>query len=96
MLDILFLLAVLGGSAWVAVRAYARPQGVYVRSVIGFGLTTVAALAVWWVVSLGIANEAGLGVFILFCATVALGACIALLACAAATLRHVCNALKSS
>lgn len=95
MLDILFILAVLGGCAWVAVRSYARPSGVYVRSALGFGLTVIAAFAFWWAVSLGVANAAGLGVFILFCATVALGACIALLACAAATLRHVCNALKS-
>lgn len=95
MLEILIILAVLGGCVWMAVRAFARPRGVYVRSAIGFGLAVLVALAAWWAASPLISDAAGLGAFLLFVAAVTLAACVALIACAAATLRHVCNALKS-
>jgi hypothetical protein len=92
MLEVLFVLTLLGGCAWVAYRAFANPRGVYMRSAMGVGLTVATALAAWWAASPIISNEAGLGAFVLFCAAVALGASVALVACLAATLRHLCDA----
>jgi len=93
MLEVLFVLMLLAACGWVAHRAFANPRGVYVRSVVGVGLTVAAALAVWWAASPVISNEAGLGAFVLFCAAVLLGASVALVACLAATLRHLWDAL---
>jgi hypothetical protein len=93
MLEVLSVVALLGACAWVACRAFASPRGVYMRSAIGAGLTVAAALAVWWAASPIISNEAGFGAFVLFCVAVLLGAGVALVACLAATLRHLCDAL---
>jgi hypothetical protein len=96
MLEVLFFIVLLGGCAWVAYRAFARPRGVYVRSGIGVAGTALAAMALWWAASPIISNEAGFGAFVLFCAAVALGACVALVACAAATARYLCDAIGPS
>jgi hypothetical protein len=96
MLDVLFVIALLGATGWVAFRAFANPRGVYLRSVIGVAGTVLVALAVWWAASTGLANEAGLGAFILFCVVSLLAAGVALAACLAATLRHLCDAFGPS
>jgi hypothetical protein len=58
-------------------------------------LCVLAAAAIWWLASPLIANEAGLGAFVLFCVVVALGAFVAIVACIAASVRHVLNACTS-
>jgi hypothetical protein len=95
MLELVLILAFLGATAWIAVRAFHNPKGVYLRSLIGLVLGVLAAAAVWWLASPLIANEAGLGAFVLFCIVVALCAfvaIVAIVACVAASLRHVLNA----
>jgi hypothetical protein len=58
-------------------------------------LGVVAACAIWWLASPLIANEAGLGAFVLFCIAMALCAFLAIVACLAATVRHVLNAFAN-
>lgn len=92
MLEVLFVIALLGACGWVAFHAFASPRGVYLRSAIGVAGTVLVALAVWWAASPVISNAAGFGAFVLFCAAVLLGAGVALVACLAATLRYLCDA----
>jgi hypothetical protein len=94
MLELVLILAFLAATAWIAARAFHNPKGVYLRSLIGLVLSVLAA-AVWWLASPLIANEAGLGAFVLFCAVVALGAFVAVVACIAASARHVLNAFAN-
>ena len=95
MLDLVLILAFLGATAWIAVRAFQNPNGACRRSLIGLLLGVLAAAAVWWFVSPWIANEAGLGAFVLFCIVVALCAFVAIVACIAASARHVLNAFAN-
>jgi hypothetical protein len=89
MIELLFFLAFLAASAWVAARAFMNPKGVYQRSVIGFLLGALAAVGIWWLASPLISSEAGLGAFVLFCAVVGLCGFVAILACIAASVRHI-------
>jgi hypothetical protein len=95
MLEVLIVLAVLAASAWLAVRAFARPRGVYLRSLIAAALAIAGGLAFLAVVSPFLGSGAGLGVFFIFVACIALVVAIAALACLAATARHVWDALRS-
>jgi hypothetical protein len=95
MLEVVFILVFLAATAWIAVRAFLNPKGIYLRSLIGVLLGVLAAAAVWQLASLMIANEAGLGAFVLFCIVVALCAFVAIVACIAASLRHFLNAFAN-
>jgi thiol:disulfide interchange protein len=92
MLEPLFALVFLAATAWIAVRAFQNPNGTYLRSLIGVLLGVLVAVATWWLASPLISNEAGLGAFVLFCIVVALCAAVAIVACIAASVRHVLNA----
>ena len=87
--ELLAILVVVTASAWVAVRAFMRPRGVYLRSLIGFSIGVGAALFIWVIASPWIANEAGLGAFVLFAAVAALCAFVAIVACVAASARYL-------
>ena len=95
MLEIVTIMAVLAGSAWLAVRAFARPRGVYLRSVIAAALALIGGLAVLLAVSPFLGSGAGMGAFFILVAYAALVVAIAALACLAATARHVWDALRS-
>jgi hypothetical protein len=95
MLELVLLLVFLTATAWIAVRAFRNPKGIYLRSLIGLLLGVLAAVAVWQLASPVIANEAGLGAFVLFCIVVALCAFVAIVACIAASVRHVLNAFAN-
>jgi hypothetical protein len=92
MLELVLILVFLAATAWIAVRAFQNPKRAYLRSLIGFLLGVFAAVATWWLASPLIANEAGLGALVLFCIMVALCAFVAMVACIAASARHVLNA----
>jgi Tfp pilus assembly protein PilE len=93
MFDIFIVLAFLGTLAWIALRAYLNPDGVYLKSLIGFGAAIAVALCVWLLAGPLIANEAGLGALIVFLMAVAVAGIVALVACMSATLRYVLDAL---
>ena len=95
MLELVLILVFFSATAWIAVRAFHNPKGIYLRSLIGFLLGVFAACAVWWLASPLIANEAGLGAFVLFCIVVGLCAFVAIVACIAASVRHVLNAFAN-
>jgi hypothetical protein len=95
MLELVFILVFLAATAWIAVRAFQNPKGAYLRSLIGLLLGVLAAVAMWWLASPLISNEAGLGAFVLFCIVVALCAFVAIVACIAASVRHVLNAFAN-
>lgn len=92
MLELVLTMVFLAATGWIAVRAFHNPKGVYLRSLIGLFLGVLAAVAMWWLASPRISNEAGLGAFVLFCSFVALSAFVAIVACIAASLRHGLNA----
>lgn len=75
-----------------AIHAFLHPRGVYWRSAAGLGAVCALATGIWWLGSPVIANEAGLGAFVLWLAAIVLAGVIAVTACIAATLRHVLNA----
>ena len=91
--EFVFILVFLAGTAWIAVRAFQNPKGTYLRSLIGLLLSVLAAAAIWELASPS--NEAGFGAFVLFCIVVALCAFVAIVACIAASLRHVLNAFAN-
>jgi hypothetical protein len=95
MLELVLILAFIAATAWIAVRAFQNPKGTCRRSLIGLLLGVFAAVAMWWFASPLIANEAGLGAFVLFCIVVALCAFVAIVACIAASVRHVLNAFAN-
>jgi hypothetical protein len=95
MLELLLILVLFGATARIAVRAFQNPKGIYLRSLMGFLLGVVAAVAIWWLASPLIANEAGLGAFVLFCIVASLCAFVAIVACVAASVRHVLNAFAN-
>jgi hypothetical protein len=95
MLELVLTLAFLAATAWIAARAFQNPKGIYLRSLIGLVSGVLAAVAVWWLATPMIANEAGLGAFVLFCTVVALCAFMAIVACIAATVRRVLNAFAN-
>ena len=93
--ELVLVMIVLAAAAWIAVRAFQNPKGAYRRSLIGFLLGVFAAVATWWLASPLIANEAGFGALVLFCTVVALCAFLAIVACTAASLRHILNAFAN-
>ena len=95
MLELVFIMVFLAATAWIAVRAFQNPKGTYLLSLIGLLLGVLVAVAIWWVASPLISNEAGLGAFVLFGIVVALCAFVAIVACIAASVRHVLNALAN-
>jgi hypothetical protein len=95
MLELVLILSFLAATGWIAVRAFQNPKGTYLRSLIGLLLGVLAASAIWWLASPLISNEAGLGAFVLFCIVVALCALVAIVACTAASVRHVLNAFAN-
>ena len=95
MLELVLILFFLAATAWSAIRAFHNPKGVYLRSLIGLLLGVLAAVAVWWLASPLISNEAGLGAFVLFCIVVGLCVFVAIVACVAASVRHALNAFAN-
>jgi hypothetical protein len=93
MFDLFIVLAFLGTLAWIALRAYVNPDGVYLKSLIGFGAAIAVALCVWLLAGQFIANEAGLGALVVFLIAVAAAGTAALVACMSATLRYVVDAI---
>ena len=93
MLDLAFLLLLLAGAGWIAWRAFQRPRGVYLRSLLGFAAVVGAALGLWALGDPLISDAGGLGAFLIFVAVSAFAGLVALAACLAATLRHALDAL---
>jgi FtsH-binding integral membrane protein len=93
--ELVFLMVFLAATAWIAVRAFQNPKGACRRSMIGFVLGVLAAVATWALADPIISNEAGFGAFVLFCGFVALCAVLAIVACTAASLRPVLNAFAA-
>ena len=95
MLDLLAILALLGGAFWLAVRAFERPRGMYVKSLVGAALAIVGGLGLIVLLSPLLGSGAGLGVMLIYLAFVALAVAFAALACLAASARHVWDAIRS-
>ena len=95
MLKLLFILAVLAGAVGLAVRAFARPERMYVRALIAAALAIAGGLALLVVLSPFLGSGAGMGVVLIYLAYVALVVAIAALACLAATARHAWDVLRS-
>ena len=95
MLDVLFILAGLAGIVWLALRAFARSQGVYFKSFVGAALAILGGLGLIVLLSPFLGSGAGLGVFLIYLAFVALAVAVAALACVAATARRAWDALRS-
>jgi hypothetical protein len=95
MADVLFILAILAGACWLALRAFERPQGVYVKSLVGAALAIFGVLGLLLLASPLLGSGAGMGVFFIYCAFVALVLAVAALACFAATARRISDALRS-
>ena len=95
MLELLFILAVLAGAVGLAIRAFARPERVYVGALVAAALAIVGGLALLVVLSPFLGSGAGMGVVLIYLAFVALVVAVAALACLAATARHAWDALRS-
>jgi hypothetical protein len=80
---------------WLAVRAFERPQGVYLKSLVGAVLFIVGAYGLLFLLSPWLGSGAGMGVAFIYVAYVALVLAFAALACIAATARHVWDATRS-
>jgi hypothetical protein len=93
--ELIFVMVVLAATAGIAVRAFQNPKGAYRRSLTGFVLGVLAAVATWALADPMISNEAGFGAFVLFCGFVAFSAFLAIVACVAASVRHVLNAFAN-
>lgn len=93
MLDLFVALTFLAGLAWVAARAYMRPDGIYRKSLIGFAGATAIAVAVWICAGPFIANEAGFGALVIFLVVVTASGVVAMVASISATLRYFWDAL---
>ena len=91
-LALLIVLAHVAGMAWVATRAFMRPDGIYLKSLLGFLGVVAFAAVVWLCASPFLSNEAGLGALIVFLMVVAAAGIAAAVACASATLRYVFDA----
>ena len=95
MLDLVVILALLAGACWLVVRAFERPQGVYVKSLVGAVLASAGGLALIVVLSPLLGSGAGLGVMLIYVAFVALVVALAMLACLAAGARRAWDAMRS-
>ena len=70
--DLVVMLALSAGACWLAVRAFERPEGVYVKSLIGAALAIGGGLGLLALVSPLLGSGAGLGVTLIYLAFVAL------------------------
>jgi hypothetical protein len=95
MADLLVILAILAGALWLAVRAFERPDGVYVKSLVGASLAILGGLGLMVLLSPLLGSGAGLGVVLIYLAFVALAIALAALACVAASARRAWDALRS-
>jgi hypothetical protein len=95
MADLLVILAILAGALWLAVRAFERPDGVYVKSLVGVSLAILGGLGLIALLSPLLGSGAGLGVTLIYLASVALAIALAALACVAASARRAWDALRS-
>jgi len=93
MLDLIVALAYIAGLVWVAARAFLKPDGVYLKSLIGFLGAVAVPAGVWFCAGPFISGAAGPGALVIFLIVVAAAAIVAMVACASATLRHVMNSL---
>ena len=93
--DLLFVLAVVAGSFYLAVRAFANPARVYLRSLIAAALASAGGLALIVLLSPVLGSGAGLGVMMIYVAFVATVVAIAALACVAAAARHAWDGIRS-
>jgi hypothetical protein len=88
------ILALLAGALWLAVRAFERPQGVYVKSLVRAVLAIVGGFGLIVILSPWIGSGAGMGVFFIFLTYIALVVAFAALACIAATAGHLWDAMR--
>lgn len=86
------LLLLLGAAGFLAHRAFRRPRGVYLKSVLGVLGVTLGWAGFWMLMSP--ANEAGFGFFAIWVVLVALAVAAALAACLGASVRHVVDRLR--
>ena len=93
--EVIFILALLAGALWLAVRAFERPQGVYVKSLVWAALFIVGGFGLLVLLSPLLGSGAGMGVAFIYVAYVALVVAFAALACIAATARRVWDAMRS-
>jgi hypothetical protein len=89
MLDAVVIVAVIAGAVTVLVRAFQRPDGVYVRAGLGVAAAVVATLALGVLLTQGIANEAGFGAFVIVLGVIALAVAVGACAVIGATAGHV-------
>lgn len=94
MLDLLLALAYIAGLVWVAVRAFLRPDGIYLKSILGFLGAAALAAAAWFCAGPFISGAAGPGVLVIFLIVVAASGIVAAVACVSATVRHLMDALN--
>jgi hypothetical protein len=95
MLDLVIILALLAGACWLAVRAFERPRGVYVKSLVGAALAIAGGYGLLVILSPLFGSGAGMGVFFIYLAYIALVVALSALACIAATARHAWDAIRS-
>jgi hypothetical protein len=88
----LWLLLLCAALAFAAYRAYRRPHGVYLKSVLGV-VGVIVGWALFWF-ALSPANEAGLGFFAIWVVLAALALAIGLAASLGATARHLVSGLR--
>ena len=89
------ILPLLAGALWLAVRAFERPQGVYVKSLRRAALFIVGGFGLILVLSPWMGSGAGMGVTFIYLTYVAVVVAFAALACIAATAGHVWDATRS-
>lgn len=93
MLDLLVVLAYIAGLIWVAARAFLKPDGVYLKSLLGFLGAVAFAAGAWFCAGPFISGAAGPGALVIFLIVVVAAGIVAVVACASATARHVMDAL---
>jgi len=95
LVELVFILALLAGALWLAVRAFERPQGMYVKSFVRAVLAIVGGFGLIVLLSPWMGSGAGMGVSFIYLAYIALVVGLAALACIAATARHIWDAMRS-
>jgi hypothetical protein len=93
--EVVVILALLAGALWLAVRAFERPQGVYVKSLVRAVLAIVGGFGLIVLLSPWIGSGAGMGVAFVYVAYIAFVIALAALACIAATAGHIWHAMRS-
>jgi len=92
MLDLIVVLAYVAGLAWVAARAFMKPNGIYPKSLLGFFGAVAFAAAVWFCAGPFISSAAGFGALVIFLIVATAAGIAAIVACASATARYVIDA----